>query len=92
MSNLIAKRFLISGRVQGVYYRASARAKSQELGICGHARNLPDGSVEVLAVGRPHAIEALEKWLWQGPPAAQVVSVAIEEVELTAMPAGFVTG
>jgi acylphosphatase len=91
MIDLIAQRFLVSGRVQGVYYRASARAKAQELGIRGHARNLPDGSVEVLAIGGPDAVAKLEKWLWQGPPAAHVTSVVKQDVSPDSAPAGFLT-
>lgn len=91
MSNLISKRFLVSGRVQGVYFRASTRAKAEELGIRGHAKNLPDGSVEVLAVGSAEDVAELEKWLWRGPPAAHVTSVKAEAVEATVAPTGFVT-
>jgi len=72
---MAAARFLISGRVQGVSYRASTRAQALGLGLTGHARNLPDGRVEVLAIGTPEAIDALERWLWQGPPRAQVTAV-----------------
>jgi len=46
---LIARRCLVSGRVQGVFYRASTRARAESLGVTGHARNLRDGRVEVLA-------------------------------------------
>jgi acylphosphatase len=91
MANSIAQRFVVSGRVQGVYYRASTRAKAQELGIRGHARNLPDGSVEVLAVGGPDEVAQLEKWLWQGPPAAQVTSVVKQDASPDSAPSGFLT-
>lgn len=73
-------RFLVSGRVQGVCYRASTREQALALGLTGHARNLPDGRVEVLAAGAAAALDALERWLWQGPPAAQVD--AVERMEL----------
>jgi acylphosphatase len=94
MSDWIARRCRVSGRVQGVFYRASTRARAQSLGVTGHARNLPDGSVEVLACGPPAAVERLCGWLWQGPPAATVASVEIEELAPDAMPgrpAGFGT-
>ncbi|UGB38845.1 acylphosphatase [Frateuria soli] len=68
-------RFLVSGRVQGVFYRASTRDQARRLGLTGHACNLPDGCVEVLAYGPAEALDALERWLWQGPPAAEVRSV-----------------
>jgi acylphosphatase len=84
-------RFLVSGRVQGVFYRASAREQALALGLDGHARNLPDGRVEVLASGSSMALEALERWLWQGPPAAQVERVVREARDTPAAP-GFHTG
>ncbi|MDZ4328380.1 MAG: acylphosphatase [Pseudomonas sp.] len=72
---MAAARFWISGRVQGLFYRASARAEALKLGLTGHAENLPDGRVQVLAEGDPAALDALERWLRQGPPAAEVASV-----------------
>lgn len=80
---MLAKRFLVTGRVQGVYYRASTRQQAVRLGIVGHAKNLPDGRVEVLALGAPAALEILEQWLWQGPPAAEVSEVVGEEIEVS---------
>jgi acylphosphatase len=71
----------VSGRVQGVYFRASTRDRAQELGVTGHAHNLPDGRVEVLACGAPSAVQQLCDWLWHGPPAARVDDVAIEELD-----------
>ena len=72
----------MSGRVQGVFYRASTRQRAQELGCRGYARNLPDGRVEVLAVGEPAAVHALIEWLRQGPPAAHVADVNCNELAL----------
>jgi len=72
----------VSGRVQGVFYRASTRQRAQELGCRGYARNLPDGRVEVLAVGEPAAVHALIQWLRHGPPAAQVTDVNCTELAL----------
>lgn len=86
MNDWIARRCRVSGRVQGVFYRASTRAKAQALGVTGYARNLPDGSVEVLACGDPAAVEALCEWLWQGPPAAQVTLVEVESVAASVLP------
>ncbi len=76
-----AARFLVSGRVQGVFYRASTREQALTLGLSGHARNLPDGRVEVLAIGSAASLETLERWLWQGPPAARVDSVLREDCD-----------
>jgi len=88
---MAAARFLVSGRVQGVFYRASTRAQARQLALTGHARNLPDGRVEVIAHGSPAALDALERWLWQGPPAAEVGAVQRSAFEGPA-PADFSTG
>ena len=68
-------RFIVSGRVQGVCFRASARAAAERLGLSGYARNLPNGAVEVLAHGSETALASLEQWLAVGPPAARVSAV-----------------
>lgn len=67
-----AARFVVSGKVQGVFFRASTRKQALELGLRGYAKNLPDGRVEVLAAGSDAALDALAAWLRQGPPAARV--------------------
>jgi len=85
-----AARFFVSGRVQGVFYRASAREQALGLGLSGYARNLSDGRVEVLAGGDPAALDALERWLWQGPPAASVAAVTREPASIPREP-GFHT-
>lgn len=64
--------FLIEGRVQGVWFRESTRRAAQPLGITGYAKNMADGSVQVLACGEPGALNRLAEWLRQGPPLAQV--------------------
>ena len=68
-------RFLVSGHVQGVFFRASTRDTAQALGLGGYARNLDDGRVEVVAQGSEEAIEALRAWLHEGPPQARVEQV-----------------
>lgn len=78
---MIAARFIVAGRVQGVFFRACARDQAGRLGLRGYARNLGDGSVEVLAIGDEGAVSALERWLWQGPPAARVDDVRREAAE-----------
>jgi acylphosphatase len=88
---MAAARFLVSGKVQGVWFRAGTRSRARELGLGGYARNLPDGRVEVLAVGEPAAIDALERWLWQGPPLAEVGEVIREPVASAPMLTGFDT-
>ena len=77
----ICKQFLISGQVQGVWYRTSTQQRAQSLGVGGYARNLSDGRVEVLACGAEDKLTELEAWLWQGPAHAQVAEVLTEEVE-----------
>ena len=82
MSEIIARRCYVSGRVQGVFYRASARQKAIEVGCTGYARILTDGRVEVLAVGASSAVQSLIDWLWQGPPSARVTHVQVIEVAI----------
>ena len=86
-----AARFLVSGKVQGVFFRASTRERAQDLGLSGRATNLPDGRVEVIADGDPVALDALEAWLRHGPPAARVDAVARSAWD-GVVQAGFVTG
>lgn len=69
---------IVTGRVQGVFFRASTAEKAEQLGLRGSVRNLSSGDVEVIVVGADAAVDALVAWLWQGPPAAEVVSVSIE--------------
>ncbi|TVS11338.1 MAG: acylphosphatase [Wenzhouxiangella sp.] len=69
------RRWLISGRVQGVFFRASTRRQAERLGLTGSATNLSDGRVEVAARGPAEALERLEAWLHKGPTAARVDSV-----------------
>lgn len=94
MSAIIARRCYVSGRVQGVFYRASTRQRAQELGCRGYARNLVDGRVEVLVVGDPQSAQSLIEWLWRGPPSAHVQAVEVSEValdQLGELPNGFGT-
>jgi acylphosphatase len=74
MDELI-RHFLVRGKVQGVFFRQSARREAERLGIRGSARNLPDGSVEIWAQGSAAAVEALHQWLKVGPPRARVDAV-----------------
>jgi acylphosphatase len=78
----VARRCLVSGRVQGVYYRASARQRALAAGIAGHARNLEDGRVEVLAYGEERLVLEFIDWLWIGPSAAKVTEVVVESIEI----------
>ena len=82
----VKRSFRITGRVQGVYFRHSTRVEAERLGLAGSARNLPDGSVEVVAHGHPAAVETLRQWLHRGPPRAQVA--AVEELPAGDEPSG----
>jgi acylphosphatase len=74
----ICVKCLVSGRVQGVFFRASTREQALSLGIFGYARNLADGRVEVMACGERRAIDQFRSWLTRGPAAAQVTGVSCE--------------
>ena len=87
-----AARFVISGKVQGVFFRASAREQAQQLGLRGRARNLPDGRVEVRAAGAADAVEALGRWLQHGPPHARVEHVEREAIDPASCDEGFQIG
>ena len=91
---MVARRCIVSGRVQGVFYRKSAQQRARELGVAGHARNRVDGSVEVLAVGEAAAVEAFVAWLWQGSSTSRVTGVEVQELDPASFqrPAGFFTG
>ncbi|QNK02511.1 acylphosphatase [Dyella telluris] len=78
---MAAARFFVSGRVQGVFYRASTREQAMALGLSGYAKNLPDGRVEVVAEGSPASIDALERWLRRGPSGAHVEQVLREDCD-----------
>jgi acylphosphatase len=73
------KKCLVGGRVQGVFYRATAARRAQELKLRGYARNLPDGRVEVLACGDEPALSAFLGWLWVGSSASKVTSVQVTD-------------
>jgi acylphosphatase len=70
---------LISGRVQGVCFRAYTRDEARRLGLKGWVRNLPDGRVEALAQGGPKELRIFESWCSQGPPHARVQDVRVVE-------------
>jgi acylphosphatase len=91
---VIYKKCVVGGRVQGVFYRASAAQRARELGIRGYAKNLPDGRVEVLAVGDAEIVQAFIEWLWTGSSASKVTSVDESDIALKPHehPKGFTTG
>jgi acylphosphatase len=78
---MLCLRCYVSGRVQGVFFRASTRHEAERLGVTGYARNLHDGRVEVLACGAKSAVDDLCAWLSKGPAQAQVSNVACEQAD-----------
>lgn len=71
---------VVTGLVQGVFFRAETVNRSKSLGLTGWVRNLDGSAVELVAVGEASQLEALLQWLWQGPPAAQVEDVKWESI------------
>lgn len=88
----VCVRCVVSGKVQGVWFRGSTRDQARRLGVEGWAVNLPDGRVEVLAAGTEEAVAALRAWLWRGPDLATVGNVECEPVPRPPGLSGFVTG
>ena len=90
---MISLKIYVGGRVQGVFYRATAAQRARELGLTGHAINLPDGRVEVLACGEAEAVDRFIEWLWTGSSASKVTSVEVTELPRDHVhPAAFRTG
>ena len=86
----VTRRFLVFGKVQGVFFRHSARLEANRLAICGSARNMPDGSVEVVAQGKDAAVAELRSWLRGGPPHARVDEVReTAAADAATLPQGF---
>ncbi len=79
----MARRVLVSGVVQGVFFRDSCRRQAQAAGVTGWVRNRPDGRVEALFEGPPAAVERLVAWCRQGPSQAEVDSVEISDQPLS---------
>ena len=72
---------IVMGRVQGVWFRANTMQEAKLLGVRGYARNLPDGSVEIVAEGESAAVDALIAWAGEGPPLAIVRHVRVEDLD-----------
>lgn len=77
----MAKRLVISGRVQGVGFRFAMVAEAARLGVTGWVRNRRDGTVEAVVDGDAASVAALIQWARQGPPGARVASLAVDEAE-----------
>jgi acylphosphatase len=72
-------RIVVRGRVQGVFFRASAARVAHELGLTGSVSNRPDGAVEVVVAGEPEAVERMIAWCHRGPELAEVDSLEVSE-------------
>ena len=77
----IRRRVLVSGHVQGGFFRETCRDKAESLGVAGSARNLPDGRFEAIFEGDPDAVEQLVRWCREGPSSARVQGVEVIEEE-----------
>ena len=73
---------IVTGKVQGVWYRQSAKEKATELGVTGNVRNQPDGSVAIIATGLTNQLDQFIEWCRQGPPRALVTNVEVKELPL----------
>lgn len=78
---MIRRRLLVSGEVQGVFYRDTCRSMAQSAGVAGSARNLPDGRVEVALEGEPDGVDKVIEWCRQGTPESTVRGVEVSEQE-----------
>jgi acylphosphatase len=76
-----ARRVRVTGRVQGVFFRAWTQQQARELGVSGWVRNAEDGSVEAHLEGDEAAVKALVRRLWEGAPSAEVEKVEVEETD-----------
>ena len=74
-------RVQVRGRVQGVFFRAEARARAESLGVAGWIRNLPDGRVEAVFEGEDEHVESMVEWCRRGPAGAKVEEVDVERQE-----------
>jgi acylphosphatase len=86
---IVARRFLISGHVQGVGFRYFAEARATVEGVHGWVRNLPDGRVETLVEGELESVNRVEAALRRGPAGARIDNVVVEWVDPTGRATGF---
>jgi acylphosphatase len=76
----ICLRCIVSGLVQGVFYRRESAEKARSLGLVGYVKNLADDRVEVMICGEKEEVMVMQKWLWNGPDRAEVTDVKTEEL------------
>lgn len=78
---IVRRRIVVHGFVQGVWFRESARRRAEELGVAGWVRNTPDGFVEAELEGPSEDVEVLVSWFEHGPPQAEVERIDVEPVD-----------
>jgi acylphosphatase len=78
LSDRVRAEIVVRGRVQGVFFRASAQQEGLQLGLAGEVRNLPDGSVEAIVEGERRAVDDFVAWCRRGPPSARVEDVQVK--------------
>jgi len=86
---MVARHFVVSGRVQGVGFRYFTEDQARLEGLSGHVRNLPDGRVEIVAEGDSEAVERFERAVRRGPPGARVERCETTDIEPTRRTSGF---
>jgi acylphosphatase len=86
VSDIVRRRAVVAGRVQGVWYRDTARREAERLGVAGRAVNQADGTVLIEAEGSEGDVAAFLDWVAEGPPRARVDSVTVEPIEPTGHP------
>ncbi|WP_420576316.1 acylphosphatase [Ekhidna sp.] len=86
---MIALRIKVTGRVQGVFFRASTKEKADELGVKGWVRNEPDGSVLIEAEGEEFKMNEFREWCSIGPPAAHVKDILVKDIPKGVEASGF---
>ena len=86
---ILARRYRVTGRVQGVGFRFFVEDAAMREGVSGHVRNVSDGSVEVVVEGEAEAVARLERALWSGPPGARVDDIVTDPLPPTGRASGF---
>jgi acylphosphatase len=81
VADRVAREVIVSGRVQGVYFRDSTRRAARTAGVAGWVRNEPDGTVRAHLEGTADAVDKVVAFMRSGPPEAQVADVTVSEVE-----------
>ena len=86
---MICRHYIVSGRVQGVFFRANTQHQARALGLTGWVRNRYDGCVEVLACGDEQQLSIFAKWLEIGPELSKVTNIKVSEQKISAAPTSF---